>query len=199
MNFTKTSTRLKPIIDGKIGNKEARMLIDTGADYIVLNVPKYKMVLDDNGKPKKDKYGRYEREKIYLDAEYDKIIRENYGSFIPDKFGNIAKTTVHGFGDTFVICRLLILNSFTVDNHEFTNSFVLLDEFGFANNQDIILGTSCLRNFILTIDMEERSIDFTPKEKELKINLSNIFPANVNVIDDIISFPSDIYMQDYFE
>lgn len=50
------SKYLKPIIEGEIGRQTARMLVDTGADYTILNVPKYRICKDENGKPVKYLY-----------------------------------------------------------------------------------------------------------------------------------------------
>jgi len=198
MEFIK-SNGLKPIIQGQICEKSSRMLIDTGADYIFLNVPKYAIRTDDKGIPLKDSLGHYKKDKIYIDAVYDKMIRDNYGSFVKDKNGNYVKTTVHGFGDITNECRLIILNSFSIDRYEFTDSYALLDENGFARNQDMIIGTACLRNFEISINYESKCINFTQVTKALAVDYSNIVSSDSNLTNGSICLPTDIYLQDSFE
>ena len=189
---------LKPIINGKINEKNVRMLIDTGADYIFLNVPKYRIKKDENGKPIKDRFGNYQKEKLYLDTGYDKMIRDNYGSFVKNKNGDYVKTTVHGFGDVAVDCRLIILNNFSIGEYEFTDSYALLDEQGFARNQEMILGTACLRNFVLTIDYDKKTINFTPKGNSLSVRYEGITSdKESNIINGGIVLPADIYLHNY--
>ena len=195
MEFS-NSRYLKPIIKGFINEKQTRMLVDTGADYTILNVPKYKLKRDDNGGIVKDANGRFIKEKKVLDAEYDKLIRDNYGSFVKNKDGKFVKTTIHGFGDTSSECRLIILKTFSFDKYEFTDSYVLLDENGFANNHDLILGTSCLRNFRLIIDYDERTIEFDPKYDSVLLRYDGII-GDANIIDGGIILPADIYINDY--
>lgn len=186
----------KPIVEGKIGNNQARLLIDSGADYIVLNIPKYQPCKDESGNYIKDAYGRYKREKKYTDAQYDKMIREEYGTFVKKADGSFAKITVHGFGDTSVVCRVITLKNFSIGDFEFTDSYALLDEEGFALNQDMIIGTACLRNFAITIDYSEKNIEFEQKTKELAVDYVGITSSESNLINDVISFPSDLYLLD---
>lgn len=198
MEFIK-SRSMKPIIQGKICDKDSRMLIDTGADYIFLNVPKYELRKNAQGNPIRDLYGRYEKEKLYLDAVYEKMIRDNYGSFVKDKNGDYVKTIVHGFGDITNECRLIILNSFSIDGYEFTDSYALLDENGFARNQDMIIGTACLRNFEILLNYESKNIDFKQISKVLAVDYSNIVSSDSNLINGSICLPADIYLQDSLE
>jgi len=190
------SKYLKPIIEGEIGRQTARMLVDTGADYTILNVPKYRICKDENGKPVKDRYGRYIKEIKFPDAKYEKLIRDNYGSFVKTKDGEYVKTTIHGFGDTLTECRLIILREFSFDGNTFTDSYVLLDENGFASNHDMILGTSCLRNFKITIDYEEREVEFNLKTDVPALRYDGII-SDANIINGGIILPTDIYMNDY--
>lgn len=192
------SKYLKPIIAGNIKNKSVRMLIDTGADYTILTVPKYDVKRDSNGHICYGINKKPIKEKRYIDAEYEKNIRDNYGSFVRDKSGNFVSTRVHGFGDSVADCRLIILNSFSFDNYEFTDSYVLLDESGMGCSYDMILGTSCLRNFKITLDYENRSIDFTLKTKELALRYDGI-TKDVNLINSGIVLPEDIYLNEDVE
>ena len=185
---------LKPIVEGKIGNNQARMLVDSGADYIVLTVPKYQPCKDINGKYIKDEFGRYKKEKKYLDAQYDKLIREEYGPFVKKADGSFVKVTIHGFGDTSVECRVITLKSFSIGDFEFTDNYVLLDEEGFALNQDMIIGTACLRNFVVSIDYSEKNIEFEQKTKELAVNYTGITSSDTNLINGSVLFPLDVYM-----
>ena len=41
--------RLKPIVKGKIGSREANLLIDSGADWTILTVPRYKTEVNSSG------------------------------------------------------------------------------------------------------------------------------------------------------
>lgn len=197
MKFS-NSKLLKPIVSGFIQGKAAHMLLDTGADYVILTVPKYRIKRDSNGQASVDNHGQFVRERIYLDAEYDKMIRETYGSLLTDQSGNYIKTTVHGFGNTTAECRLMVLNSFTLMGHEFTDSYVLLDEKGLGTNHDMILGTACLRNFLITLDYEEKNVELNPKNEILKVNYLGIISNDANMVGSGIVFPSDIYMQESF-
>ena len=190
------SEYLKPIINGEIDGNEIRMLIDTGSDYTILNVPKFEIKKNEDGSAAKDNYGRYKKQKKYLDSTYDDIIRNSYGSFVIDKKGQFIKTTVHGFGDTTTECRLIILKHFSFESYHFNDSYVLLDENGFASNHDMVLGTSCLRNFSLAIDYENREIKFEQKTKDLALRYDGI-TKDSNMINCGIVLPTDIYLNDY--
>lgn len=187
---------LKPIIEGAIGARDSKMLIDTGADYVVLNVPKYQIKCDGHGKAIRDINGQYAKERLYTDVEYDNLIRENYGAFVKTPSGDFVKTTVHGFGDITNECRLIILNNFSIENYEFTDSYVLLDENGFARNQDMILGTACLRNFEISLNYEEKSVEFKQITKDLQVNYLNILSNDSKMINGGICLPTDIYLHD---
>lgn len=180
---------LKTIIEGEIGNRKARLLLDTGSDWVVLSVPKYKIEVDDNGEKNVIK--------LYSDKGYDEYIRNNMGSFITRMDGTPITTTIHGFGNTKSKCRLLSLRRFKLGDNEFTDSIVLLDELGAGNFYDMIVGTACLRNFRMIIDYEEQIINLQQKEKELKVNYKNIVPnSEINILENGFVLPADIYIND---
>ena len=189
------SKYLKPIVSGEVNGSEARMLIDTGADYIILSVPKYRIEYN-NDKPVLDDNGNYKRVRMYSDTEYDELIRKKYGTFVKKEDGDFVKTTVHGFGDIKNTCRLMILNSFVLDNYEFSDSYVLLDEQGFAKNFDMIIGTACLRNFRIILDYFEKELWLEQKSKELYVNYKGILTNDSKMINGIIELPSDIYLHE---
>lgn len=190
-----TTNRLKPVIIGKTNGKDSRMLIDSGADYVILNVPKYSTEYK-NDIPVLDKNGNYKRIRMYSDTEYDELIRKQYGTFVTNKKGEFIKTVVHGFGDIKSECRLITLNNFSIDSYVFTDSYVLLDEYGFAKNYDMIIGTAALRNFRITLDYCDKDIQFTQRTKEVRVNYEGILANDSKVINSSIELPPDIYLKE---
>ena len=180
---------LKPIISGVIGNNPKRLLIDTGSDWMVLSVPYYH-----------EKDGRIVP--IYESKEdYYAFIRDNFGSFVRKADGTYIQTTIHGFGNTQTVCRLLSIKSFSLGDDPqycFTDSYAFLDEQTIGRPFDMIVGTPCLRNFQITLDYEEKSIDFHPKSKELHVNYKGIVPTNSGFLENGIAVPPDIYLLDYY-
>lgn len=85
---------------------------------------------------------------------------------------------------------------FSIGNYNFADSYVLLDENGFATNHDMILGTSCLRNFKLSINYLNKELNIKPITKELLVDYHGIISNDSNIINGSISLPSDIYLQE---